>query len=85
MAPEAVTDEERTQLLDAIRDAEDELGDAQRRYLTKNGWRYNSTNPLFIWFWEKQLPDGRTVLLDQQTALRMQQALDEDATEIVDG
>lgn len=38
-------------------------------YLRAKGWKYTCANPASLWLWEKTLRDGRTVLVDSETAL----------------
>jgi hypothetical protein len=49
---------------------------AVTKFLEASGWRHSSTNPACWWMWEKKLPDGRTVLVTQETAVNFQASMD---------
>jgi hypothetical protein len=53
-------------------------------YLRKCGWKSSSNNPASLWLWEKQLPDGRVILVDRDTALIFQEVFEmhDDESEI---
>lgn len=68
----------RDDLYTAIAAAEIVLEEAERAYLLHTGWRQPTRADGWpaTWSWEKVLPDGRTVLADTYTAVKMQSALD---------
>jgi hypothetical protein len=68
----------KTPTLDRIHEIESKHSDATEamsRLLQDRGWTYSSSNPICCWFWEKQLPDGRTVMVHQETAVLFEQRL----------
>lgn len=61
-----------TPLLDTVHEIEMLHSDAntkQSRLLESLGWKHTSQTPGCRWMWEKTI-DGRTLLLDSETALR---------------
>lgn len=46
------------------------------RYLELSGWSYTNNTPGSYWYWQKTLPDGRTVLTNKEGAMQMQEYLD---------
>jgi len=64
--------------------AREEIEYLERQFLTKCGFKYTCGNPGSLWLYERQLPDGRTVLVDAGTALRIASAIAEHYPEDVD-
>jgi hypothetical protein len=52
-----------------VESATQDLGFAMNDFLRKQGWKCSSSNPASIWLWEKLLKDGRTVMVDRDTAI----------------
>ena len=50
----------------------EQLGFAEDAYLRSHGWTQTSNTPGCLWLWQKQTPDGRTLLVDKDTAISMQ-------------
>lgn len=75
----------RVQMMDAIKDAENELGRVQHEYLRATGWTYTSDTPGCLWLWVKEAPksrrkgrpEGAVMMLDTETALSMQRHSDD--------
>jgi hypothetical protein len=62
-----------TPFLDAVHEIEMMHSDAHVKLtalLESRGWEYTSSTPGSRWMLQKQLPDGRTLLTDSDTALR---------------
>lgn len=55
-----------------ISEAEEALEQAKHSFLRQRGWEYTCNNPASTWLWTKALPDGRIVLVGQDTAVEMQ-------------
>lgn len=54
-----------------------EAYEAERdRYLRERGWTHSSDNPACTWLWAKALPDGRVVVVTDETALDLQARAD---------
>lgn len=72
-------------VLDAISEAESEAERLVDSFLRSRGWKLTCDVPGALWLWEKQLEDGRIVLVGQSSAMHMQQTLepwdDEDGDE----
>jgi hypothetical protein len=47
-----------------------------RRFLEASGWELSMANPACWWLWTKTLPDGRVVLVTEETAVNFQAGLD---------
>ena len=45
--------------------------------LRKKGWESTSSTPGSLWLWQKTLKDGRTVLVNKNSAIHMQCWFDE--------
>lgn len=60
-----------------IGEARDTLERAVHRYLRQSGWKRVCNTPGARWLWEKQLPDGRTVLVGMDSAVDMEEAVRE--------
>jgi len=56
-----------------ILDAQREREAAVSRYLRSHGWEYTSSTPGCLWMWRKKTPAGEVLLVDESTALSMQQ------------
>jgi hypothetical protein len=65
------------QCYEEISAARDTLERAINAYLRAAGWRYTCDLPGAYWLWEKTLPDGRRVFVGPDTALTIQEWLDE--------
>ena len=46
-------------------------------YLEKCGWKYTCETPGCFWLWQRALDDGRTVLTDRETAVRIAATMNE--------
>ncbi len=62
-------------LYNQIAEAVDNLERARNLFLVKAGWKYTCDTPGSIYLWQKQLPDGRVVLIQPKLAVRMEEAL----------
>ena len=51
--------------------AREELAEAERKFLHAHGWEYTCRTPGSFWLWQKTLPDGRTILAAQTSAVNM--------------
>lgn len=60
----------------AIEWAEQRLGWRKDAFLRKHGWTATSSTPGCTWMWERKLTDGRTVLVDRESAISMTRAGD---------
>lgn len=58
---------------------EDRIEEETTRVLRASGWRETCQTPGNYWLWEKQLPDGRIVLVSRQMAVSIETALADDA------
>lgn len=58
--------------------AGDVFSNKLREYLKCSGWRYTCETPGSFWLWEKVLPDGRVILVNQEMALSIQAYYDEE-------
>ena len=58
-----------------IRFLQQRVATATRALLRKHGWRYTCLNPARSWLWAKNLPGGRTILTDLDTALAIEASL----------
>lgn len=56
-----------------------ELQHVERQYLSVRGWKYTCNTLGSSWLWERKMPDGRTLLVNQATAMWMSEILDEAA------
>lgn len=61
-----------------LEDQKSALEYAETCYLQNAGWHHTSSNPIFIWMWEKEW-NGRTFMMDRRHALLIQNALERDA------
>jgi hypothetical protein len=57
-------------------DQKDKADYSVMRFLEASGWERSSANPACWWLWSKKLPDGRVVLVTEQTAVNFQASLD---------
>ncbi len=60
---------------DAIESLEDEASDLEQKWrnlLRDRGWSYTCSGPACLWLWEKAMPDGRTLLVDESTAMAIE-------------
>ena len=62
-------------VIDEARSKIEDIEIETRQFLAKCGWRYTSDAPGSLWLYEKELPDGRIALVDQNTALHMEASL----------
>ena len=69
----SIRPERRTQ--DALQALREQLEHAEYRYLEQRGWKHTCQTPGSYWMWEKKLPDGRTAILHQDSALRFEAQL----------
>lgn len=70
---------------DKIAPLKNQLEQAKKVYLTKNGWVYESSYPGSYWMWSKEIPASGvdkvnwktgTYVCNTETALKMQSAMD---------
>lgn len=66
--------------LDDINLKIEDLESERRQWLRRHGWTYTSNTPGSLWLWEKKLDDGRTVLVDEKSALVIADIMDIMAT-----
>lgn len=59
---------------DAIYEAENTLESIRNRFLIKAGWIHTCQTPSAVWMWLKEI-DGKLILTDTNTAIRMQDNL----------
>lgn len=64
--------------LDGLECMETDLEAARCNFLRQRGWKYTCETPGCYWMWERMLPDGRTILVDTQTAISMDSALSQE-------
>lgn len=55
---------------DRIDGAEEQVKSSKASLLRKHGWEQTCKTPGSLWMWQKDLPDGRTMLVSTDTALR---------------
>lgn len=55
--------------LEEMEDAKDDCKKRERNFLRKCGWEYTSDTPGALWLWQKKMPDGRTMLVNDSTAM----------------
>lgn len=67
-----ITAEQVQEVIDDSRYKIEQIECDQRQFLAKCGWKHTCSTPGSIWLFEKTIPDGRTILVDQSTALFMQ-------------
>ena len=53
-----------------------QLDNTIAQYLESTGWSYTCNTPGSYWYWTKQLPDGRIILTNRDSAVQMQEYLD---------
>ena len=58
--------------------ARERITDRERRWLRGNGWSETSSTPGNYWMWQKEW-EGKTFLVDQETAARIQGIWDSEA------
>lgn len=61
--------------LDEINSMHEDAGIEEQKLLTERGWEYTSDTPGSVWLWEKKLADGRTLLVNTDTALTLETEL----------
>jgi hypothetical protein len=66
---------------DKIEAAEEQVKSSKEALLRRYGWKHTSSTPGCYWLWEKAMPDGRTLLVTTEIALRFAR---EEATDKVD-
>lgn len=54
--------------------AQDRLEQYEKEYLRQHGWHYTCQTPGSFWMWQKQLADGRILLVDQSHAISFQRS-----------
>jgi hypothetical protein len=59
-----------------IEDMHSRVKEREEKWLRSKGWTYTSSTPDYCWRWEKEW-NGRTILVDRDTALTFQQRWDE--------
>jgi len=57
--------------------AQEEVKDVERKYLTYRNWKYTCATPGSYWLWSKELPNGKTALLQTSMAVSIQMHLDD--------
>jgi hypothetical protein len=65
-----------SELFDKIEELRTQADNMERHFLAESGWKWVCNTPSSLWMWEKKLPDGRTVLANQEVALLIQEELD---------
>jgi hypothetical protein len=73
-----------TQTEDVMRYRRDAMCEVDRKEcdaLRKLGWEYKCDVPGSYWLWQKKLPDGRLVLVNQSMALSLEEAMTEPTDE----
>jgi predicted type IV restriction endonuclease len=55
----------------ACSDAIEEVERWQRQFLIKCGWKYTTVSPGAVWMYVREMPDGRTVMTNAATAMRV--------------
>lgn len=55
--------------IETLEKAQSDFDDMQDKYLREQGWEHKCDNPANIWFWQKTLADGRTLMMNKDTAL----------------
>ena len=63
------------ELLEKIEDAEMALGNRRDTFLRASGWTYTCETPGCFWMWQKELPDGRVILVDANRAVTLEEHL----------
>ena len=61
-----------------IDDARSKIEDIEietRRFLESCGWRYTCDVPGSLWLYVKELPDGRTAMVNHNTALHIEASI----------
>ena len=62
-----------------------EVEQLEADYLTGRGWVWSQVGtPSNYWLWQKELPDGRVIMLDTELAIMQQVGEELDAQEIPD-
>lgn len=54
-----------------LEDEQREWGYRRDAFLRKYGWSATSSTPACIWMWQRTLTDGRVILADADTAVRL--------------
>ncbi len=67
--------------LDII-EQQDEVEALQKAFLRERGWVYMRASPNSQWLWNKQQPDGSTIMVNTETAISI--AVDEEITAELD-
>lgn len=62
-------DDDQPTPLEEIQYKREALAADERRLLEKLGWKYTSNTPGCLWLFERTMPDGRVLLVDQSTAV----------------
>lgn len=78
----------KTPFLDAVAEISGQAEDVKHatfKLLRSRGWEYTSSTPGCFWMWQKTLPDGRTILTDDGTALLFEQDLCGEEPEPIEG
>jgi hypothetical protein len=68
--------DEEWEIVQDVRSAREDLDHRIVRWLRDRGWRHTSDTPGCLWLFERELPDGRIVLVQESAALYIQSALD---------
>jgi hypothetical protein len=70
----SVTPEAKRLMFANLDDLESQLECSRIDVLSACGWKYTSDTPDSVWRWVKTLPDGRTLMVSECTALRLERA-----------
>ena len=61
--------------LQEIKEAHDDADYKTDKILYQRGWTHTSNTPGSYWLWQKELPDGRTVLVNRNMAVEFEKDL----------
>lgn len=67
-----------TDALEKLRAAENDALYLRTQYLAKSGWERTCQTPGSIWCWEKEMEDGRTIVVNEALAATFQRHIDEE-------
>lgn len=56
----------------ALQKSQDRHDQLEKEYLRSHGWGYTCQTPGSFWLWQKQLSDGRILLVNQKTAIHLE-------------
>lgn len=70
-----ITAEKVRHVIDEANNIIEDVEISQRMFLKSCGWTYTCRTPGSFWMYEKTIPDGRTVLVELDMALCMEESL----------